>query len=177
MIAQTTRTAMLNTLRIGPYDRPYQTNPPVQEWLILSGGGPEGAFLVISDTSVPVTPGAAAAPAGLAEQNSIVAILAEADAQAPQYMMLRHLPDGLDAAPVLPGRFFPADGVVTLSRADDGLRLVAFGRHAHSRGTVGGRSVLHDIPHPAPNADGAINWHFAAEERPWTAATPERTDR
>ena len=71
----------------------------------------------------------------------------------------------------MPGRFFPADGMAELHAEASDLRLSAFGRHAHSRGSVDGLPLLHDIPHPAPGSEGAINWHFAAEQRPWIAAT------
>ena len=166
MIAETFRTAMLNTLRIGPYDTPYQTNPPVQEWLVAARSGPGGVYLIISDTANPVEGGGMSAPDDLNEQNSIVAVLAEARADATQFLMLRHLPTRVS----VPGRFFPADGMAELRKDSTGLRLAAFGRHAHSHGSVDGQTLLHDIPNPAPNAEGALNWHFAAEERPWIAA-------
>jgi hypothetical protein len=166
MIAETFRTAMFNALRIGPYDTPYQSNPPVQEWLIAARSGPGGVYLIISDTAIPVEGDAISAPDDLSEQNSIVAILAEDRADAPQFLMLRHLPEGLS----VPGRFFPADGMAQLRKDGTRLCLSAFGRHAHSRGSVDGQTVLHDIPHPAPNAEGALNGHFAAEGRPWVRA-------
>ncbi|MDQ0513534.1 hypothetical protein [Ancylobacter amanitiformis] len=166
MIAETFRIAMLNTLRIGPYDTPHRANPPVTEWLIAARGGPDGVYLIISDTPASVGEDTASAPVDLVEQNSIVAVLAKDDGDRPQFMMLRHPPGDFS----LPGRFFPADGMATLTQYDGVLRLGAIGRHAHSRGSVNGQVVLHDIPHPAPNTDGAINWHFAAEERPWGTA-------
>ncbi|QIR86486.1 hypothetical protein [Paracoccus sp. AK26] len=166
MIPQSFRIAMLNTLRIGPYDTPYRTNAPLREWLIAARSGPTGEHLIISDTATSVDSEDIRAPDDLSEQNSIVAILAELHDSAPQFLMLRHLPDGVS----VPGRFFPADGVAVLSLDGAALGLNAFGRHAHSRGTVDGRIVLHDIPHPAPDAEGAINWHFAALEHPWSAA-------
>lgn len=165
MIPETFRIAMLNTLRIGPYDTPHRTNPPAREWLIAARGGPGGNYLMISDTAVAVGDESGSAPAGLSEQNSIVAVMAEISADRQQFLMLRHLPAGLS----LPARFFPADGAAELTVAGNGLRLAAFGRHAHSRGSDDGQVILHDIPYPAPDAEGAINWHFAAEERPWTA--------
>ncbi len=158
------RVPMLNSLRVGPYDFPFQTNAPTQEWLIASRLENQSAYLTISDTSAAVEPSNGDAPEGLMEQNTIVAVLAdETDVQS-RFLMLRHLPRGVRIS----GRFFPADGAATLSRTQGKLRLDAFGRHAHSRGTEGGASVLHDIPNPAPNTEGAINWHFAAEQRPWT---------
>lgn len=166
MIAEAFRIAMLNTLRIGPYDTPYQANPPVQEWLIVTQSGAGGVYLIISDTASPVEGNGISAPDDLSEQNSIVAILAENRANAPQFLMLRHLPTSVS----VPGRFFPADGMAELRKDCTGLRLAAFGRHAHSRGSVDGQTLLHDIPNPAPNAEGALNWHFAAEERPWIGA-------
>lgn len=167
MIPATFRIAMLNMLRIGPYDTPHLTNPPVQEWLIAARSGPNGVFLTISDTASPVEGEAVAAPEELSEQNSIVAILAEDRADAPQFLLLRQLPAGV----TVPGRFFPADGLAELRKEGAQLTLVAIGRHAHSRGSVDGQAVLHDIPHPAPNADGALNWHFAAKERAWIGAS------
>lgn len=164
MTIETFRTAMLNDLRVGPYNAPYATNSPTKEWLIATLGGPGDKYLTISDTSTTVGQDTDSAPAELSEQNSIVAVLAEDDGDTQQFLMLRHLPEGLS----IQGRFFPADGAARLSRQDGVLNLRAFGRHAHSRGTSGNQSVLHDIPNPAPNADGAINWHFSAEERPWT---------
>lgn len=158
------RTAMLNVLRIGPYDAPHRTNAPTNEWLIATLGGPENKYLTISDTSATVGQATDRAPTELSEQNSIVAVLAEDDGGTLQFLMVRHLPDGLSVQ----GRFFPADGAASLSRQEDVLQLRAFGRHAHSRGTLGDQGILHDIPDPAPNAEGAINWHFSAEERPWT---------
>lgn len=155
--------AMLNTLRIGPYDFPYRTNPPTSEWLIASRGGPDGAYLTISDTANSVGPDTKTAPPELEPQNSIVGVLAEEADGTAEFLWLRHLPSGVS----VPGRFFPADGVARLSYADGAFGLRAFGRHAHSAGTSGTGQVLHDIPHPAPNSDGAINWHFLAEERPW----------
>jgi hypothetical protein len=166
MTSDTFRIAMLNTLRVGPYDTPHQTNPSVHEWLIAARSGPGGVFLVISDTAIPVDPNATSAPDDLSEQNSIVAILAEDRADALQFLMVRHLP----ASVTVPGRFFPADGMAELRKDDTRMRLTAFGRHAHSRGSTDGQAVLHDIPYPAPNAEGALNWHFAAEERPWVGA-------
>lgn len=166
MIAEAFRIAMLNALRTGPYDTPYQTNPPVQEWLIAARGGPGGVHLIISDTAMRVGGDTTSAPDDLSEQNSIAAILAENRPDAPQFLMLRHLPTGF----AVPGRFFPADGMVELRNDGAQLRLSAIGRHAHSRGSIDGQAVLQDIPHPAPNAEGAINWHFAAEERPWLGA-------
>jgi hypothetical protein len=161
------RIAMLNSLRIGPYDLPYKTNSPTAEWLIAGRGGPDNAYLTISDTSTPVELGTPAAPRDLAEQNTIVAVLAEEDLGTSKFLMLRHLPEGMSIS----GRFFPADGTANLSGTGGSFSLSAFGRHAHSRGTSGNHSILHDIPNPAPNSDGAINWHFSAEERPWIAAT------
>lgn len=166
MHPKTFRTAMLNTLRVGPYDTPHLTNPPVREWLISARSGPGGVTLIISDTAIPVEGDATSAPDDLSEQNSILAILAEDRADALQFLMVRHLP----ASVTVPGRFFPADGMAELRKDGTRMRLTAFGRHAHSRGSVDGQAVLHDIPHPAPNAEGALNWHFAAEERPWVGA-------
>ncbi|MEM6550285.1 MAG: hypothetical protein AAF713_21485 [Pseudomonadota bacterium] len=159
--------AMLNSLRIGPYEQPYRANAPTAEWLIASRGGPDEAYLTISDTATPVGPDTAAAPRDLAPQNSILCVLAENADSVAEFLMLRHRP----AAVAVPGRFFPADGAARLTERDGTLSLSAFGRHAHSAGTSGGRAVLHDIPDPAPNASGAITWHFQAVERPWRAAT------
>ena len=167
MIAETFRTPMLNTLRVGPYDSPHRTNPPVQEWLIAARSGAGGIYLIISDTASPVEGGGMSAPDALKERNSIVAVLAEDRENAPQFLMVRHLPAGVS----IPGRFFPADGMAELREDRTGLRLAAFGRHAHSRGSIDGQMLLHDIPNPAPNAEGALNWHFAADERPWTTVT------
>jgi hypothetical protein len=166
MHPKTFRIAMLNTLRVGPYDAPHLTNPPVQEWLIAARSGPGGVILIISDTAIPVEGDATPAPDDLSEQNSIVAILAEDRTDTLHFMMVRHLP----ATVSVRGRFFPADGMAELRKDGTQMRLTAFGRHAHSRGSVDGQAVLHDIPHPAPNAEGALNWHFAAEERPWVGA-------
>lgn len=158
------RVPMLNSLRIGPYDLPYQTNPPTQEWLIASRQGDQSVYLTISDTSTRVDGDTNAAPQGLVEQNTIVAVLAEETDDISHFLMLRHLPEGVRIS----GRFFPADGAATLGLQTNTLQLGAFGRHAHSRGEANGASVLHDVPDPAPNADGAINWHFSAQERPWS---------
>ena len=167
MIQETFRIAMLNTLRVGPYDIPHETNPPVPEWLIAARSGLGGIYLIISDTPIPFEGDTGSAPDDLIEQNSIVAILAEDDTDAPRFLMVRHLPVGF----AVPGRFFPADGMAELRKDGEKLRLTAVGRHAHSRGSIDGQTVLHDIPHPAPDAEGALNWHFSAEERPWVAAT------
>lgn len=166
MITENFRVAMLNALRTGPYATPYQTSPPVPEWLVATRSGPGGTYLFISDTATSVEGDTNSAPESLSEQNSIVAILAEDRADALQFLMVRHLP----ATVTVPGRFFPADGMAELRKDGARLRLTAFGRHAHSRGSIDGQAVLHDIPHPAPNAEGALNWHFAAEERPWVGA-------
>lgn len=161
------RSPMLNNLRIGPYDLPFQTNPSTQEWLIASRQNDQSPYLLISDTSTPVDDGAIRAPEGLTEQNTIVAVLAEEAEGVSEFLMLRYLPVGVRIS----GRFFPADGAARLSVDAGKLQLNAFGRHAHSRGSSANDSILHDIPHPAPNAEGAINWHFSAEERPWAATT------
>lgn len=158
------RVPMLNSLRIGPYELPFKTNSSTQEWLIASRQNDQSSYLSISDTSTPVEPGSVGAPEGLTEQNTIVAVLAEEGSLQSQFLMLRHLPEGVRIS----GRFFPADGAATLSIENGNLTLSAFGRHAHSRGSSVEESVLHDIPHPAPNAEGAINWHFSAEERSWS---------
>lgn len=166
MIADNFRTAMLTTLRLGPYDTPYQTNLPVQEWLIAARSSAGGIYLVISDTACPVQDDGILAPDDLSEQSSIVTVLAEERFEARQFLMLRHLPAGVS----VPGRFFPADEMAELRKDGAGLQLAAFGRHAHSRGKFNGQAVLYDISHPAPGAEGAINWHFAAEERSWIGA-------
>ncbi|MGC4410933.1 hypothetical protein D4A92_22975 (plasmid) [Rhizobium rosettiformans] len=158
------RIAMLNSLRVGPYDAPHQTNAPVEEWLIAERRGPAGEYLIISDTATPVARDTQAAPDNLSEQNSIFAILAENSADRPQFLMLRHLPAGV----TVPGRFFPADGMAVVHMDGSKLQLTAIGRHAHSRGSVDGESVLYDVPHPAPNAEGALNWHFLAQQQAWT---------
>lgn len=164
MNTNTFRVPMFNRLRIGPYDFPYQTNPPTEEWLIASRHSNHSSYLTISDTSTPFEPGSTKAPEGLTEQNTIVAVLAEESDGNLQFLMLRHHPEGVP----IPGRFFPAEGAATLKLEDGQIRLNAFGRHAHSTGNANGESILHDIPNPAPNASGAINWHFTAEERPWS---------
>lgn len=117
MIAETFRTAMLNTLRIGLYDTPYQANPPVQEWLTATRSGAGGVHLIISDTASPVEGDGISAPDDLNEQNSIVAVLAEDRPNAPQFLMLRHLPTGAS----VPGRYFPAEEMAELRKDGTGL--------------------------------------------------------
>lgn len=163
MVAKIFRVAMLNSLRIGPYNIPHQTRTAAPEWLIVSRSGNTGEFLTISDTASSASQSSEVVPLELSEQNSIVAMLAESSPDNPQFMVVRHLPSDIK----VPGRFFPADGMAELLSADGKIVLRAFGRHAHSRGSLNGSMILHDIPDPAPNAEGAINWHFVAREVAW----------
>ncbi|SNR76968.1 hypothetical protein [Puniceibacterium sediminis] len=166
MIPNDFRIAMCNSLRIGPFGTPHSAQAAGQEWLIVSRSGPEGALLQISDTGVAKSPDSDEPPADLSERNTILALLAEPDASAPQFLMVRHLPPGVQVA----GTFFPADGAARLTQGEQGLGLKAFGRHAHTSGMTVGRLILHDIPDPAPSYDAAVNWHFDAEERRFAAA-------
>lgn len=163
MIPETFRVAMCNSLRLGPYASPHLTGAPVDEWLIVQRTASDPTVLVISDTGTPKDGPAETAPDGLSPQLSIVALLAQDDGQTRRFLMVRHLPDGLN----VPGTFFPADGFAELTGSAGAMRLRAFGRHAHRVDTVNGRPVLHDLPDPDPDEQNARNWHFDAEERPW----------
>lgn len=170
MVPKKFRIAMLNQLRLGPYDRPHQAGPVSQEWLVVERSGPDGEHLRISDATTATDDKSGDAPADLKVRNTIFALLAEPEdgtGRNTQFLMVRHLP----LAATVQGTFFPADGSATLALKDGTLAMTAFGRHAHTRGDVEGALVFYDIPRPAPSADGAINWHFTAEERPWIAAT------
>lgn len=168
MIPINFRVAMLNRLRLGPYDHPHLTGTVAEEWLIVERVGRDGELLRISDATTLSGDTSGYAPADLQPRNTIVALLAEPETEedeGPQFLMVRHLP----LSTTVQGSFFPADGYARLARVNGTLILNAFGRHAHTKGEIAEAVVFHDIPRPAPNAEGAINWHFNAEERSWTA--------
>ncbi|MEM7695260.1 MAG: hypothetical protein AAF318_12480 [Pseudomonadota bacterium] len=156
------RVAMANRLRVGPYGAPARTGEPGPEWLIVERLGAGGEILFISDTTASGGAVDGDAPMGLAPLHTLVALLAE-PSDTPEFLIVRQRPAALQT----PGIFFPGDGCVRLSGGEGDLGLTAFGRHAHSRGTLNGATVLNDVPNPAPAAEGAINWHFAAQQRPW----------
>lgn len=87
------------------------------------------------------------------------------DEDGSQFIVLRHLPEGLQ----IPGCFFPADDAATLTDSGSVLGLIPIGRNAHGRGAEGDSVILHVTPNPALNAKGAINRCFSTEERPWAA--------
>ncbi|MEM7695234.1 MAG: hypothetical protein AAF318_12350 [Pseudomonadota bacterium] len=164
MVPTTFRVAMANRLRLGPYSDPASTGDRGAEWLIVERVGALGEVLFVSDTAPCNGLTQGAAPPGLAPKHTLVALLAEDD-ETPKFLIVRQRPAALPT----PGLFFPADGCVRLTGHHGRLGLRAFGRHAHSRGTRSGATVLIDVPDPAPAAEGAVNWHFEAEQRPWPA--------
>lgn len=177
MIDTAFKIAMLNRLRLAPYEQPHIRSDASDEWLIVERTGADGTVLFISDAGFTTPPQGDNPPADLAPRNTIVGLLArpELSGEEPhgsRYLLVRHNSTGL----AVPGTFFPADGYAELNSESGQLRLLAFGRHAHSSGWDGSTTVHHDIPYPAPAMPGAITWHFEATERPnAVSAQPKET--
>lgn len=162
------RIALYNTISTGPYDFPATTTFTGSEWLIVER---RGDFLMVSDTNIATTAADAAqdmpAPAGLRPRHVQVSqrIAGAASDESVDFLLLRHLPDGIATeAP-----FFPADGYNRLSVPASGpISLITHGRHYHlSRTLATGETVLIDGGLPHRDAGGKLNWHFDAIQRAW----------
>lgn len=162
------RIAMLNRLRLAPYERPSAAGAPSNEWLILERTGANGTTLFISDTASSEPGIEDDAPQSLKERNTIVGLLASpapnCASSTEKFLLIRHNRTGIAPA----GVFFPADGFAEIRSESGAIVLHAIARHAHSIGRLNNTNVHHDVPEPAPSAQGAVTWHFEACERPWT---------
>ncbi len=154
--------SMINTLRRGPYDAPYLSGDSKTEWLIVERTGPDGSILMVSEIDIPKGTAPSVPSPDLRPKHTMVALLAEcgSDDRTCNFLALRNpLPDVTTRA-----TFFPTEGSLVLRKSDRGIRLLAFGRCAHSRGFQAGQGVLHDVPAPPPYPEGAFSWHFDATE-------------
>lgn len=161
MQPETFRAAKLNALRIGSYDTPHLTNPPVQEWLMAALSGPGGVFLMISDRATRWMP-------MQRWRQMIKADKTRSWRNSPKTAQTRFSFGWniICRRPLQsPVSFLRQRAFAHWARAVNSLAAV--GRYANSRGSIDDQAVLQDIPHPAPNAEGALNWHCAAEDRPW----------
>ena len=167
---QAFRIAMLSAVKTGPYERPHISEHQGYEWLIVERSGADGEFLAISQAGRAEGRNAKAAPADLTPGNTQVAMLVRdsrrGEAKA-EFIFLRTQP-----AEIVPGGpFFPCEGYASLNGEMGSLQLKAMGRHFHTRGRVQGVPIFQDVPHPADGAKGGLNWHFAAQQRPWDGET------
>ena len=155
--------AMAAKFQFADYERPTRIVRRVKRWLIVSRLGADGEHITVSDTGVPVED-VGAAPIGLSPTNTLVGVLVSRARNGDcTFLFGRQRPEAL----LIAGTFFPADGYVRLQARNDVLRLSAEGRHAHSRGRRDGKEILHDVAHPAPDAELAQAWRIKAIRRPW----------
>ena len=167
MLQPNFKIAMFNALGIGPYHDPATVSSRASEWLVVER---RGRILFISDGNIPADKSAASdgspAPDTLMPNNSLTGLLIESDLSHGEdvFLLIRNLPSGIST----PGNFFPGDGYARLSLGTNGLRLLVHGRHYHSAEVRNGAQILVDGGVPGSNGS-AINWHFDAVQRPWSA--------
>ena len=157
--------AMYNELRTASYDAPARKGTANFEYLIVQR--PEDEILTISDAGRAPDKKPKEAPEDIRANNTQVATLIRQDdgTGTEVFILNRYLPRGV----VLPATewFFPADGLVILTREGDVPTLSVSGRHAHAREIAGGRFVAIDFPGEPTSSASAFTWHFEAAYLPW----------
>ena len=155
--------AMAATISIARYATPSEILRPIRRWTIVSRFGPENEYLTLS-TAAAIQPGQTEAPIGLSPTNTVFGILLSETESESMFLLLRHLPRGVNIA----GTFFPAEGYAQLGGSFDQLHIRIGGRHAHSHGRLNTQDIRYDVPVPAPGSKWAMAWHVDAVHRPWS---------
>ena len=155
--------AMAATINVARYERPTEILRPLKKWAIVSRFGPESEYLTLS-TAAAIQPEQVEAPIGLVPSKTIFGILLSEGEHESMFLLLRHLPRGVNVA----GTFFPAEGYAQLGSMPNQLAIRIEGRHAHSHGRLNRQDIRYDVPDPAPGAKWAMAWHVDAVHRPWT---------
>ena len=155
--------AMAATISIARYERPSEILRPISRWTIVTRLGPENEYLPLS-TAAAIQPGQTEAPIGLSPTNTVFGILLSETESESMFLLLRHLPRGVNIA----GTFFPAEGYAQLGGSFDQLHVRIGGRHAHSHGRLNAQDIRYDVPDPAPGSKWAMAWHVDAVHRPWS---------
>lgn len=153
---------MRATIALAPYDRPSALAEGRDQWLIVSRSGARGEFLTIA-LAGPAEGEPLDAPAALAPLKTLCGMLAESTDEACTFLLSRVQPEEFSVA----GSFFPAEGYARVEGPIGQIRLVARGRHAHSRGVRDGSIVIADVPSPAPGAPDCASWLVQAVRLPW----------
>lgn len=169
--------AMQSRLCIFEYHRPDRRLRSNTEFLVLSGSGDLGPYLIIGVG--PKSRGdEAVAPDDLEAAHVIVAtrIGGGNPTTASTYLLNRHLPDDLEMPEFFrTGQFFPADGTAELVCSDGVPGLSVLGRHAHLRDrddrilevTERGMRCRVHIDGRVADVRTALAWRFTAERLPW----------
>lgn len=158
--------AVRGTLKIGPYDQPWETSFVKSEWLIAERIGQAGRYISLAHTGVAAEADDTIAPATLRPTQKLFGIQIDATKSTAEatFLFMRRQGAGF----IGEDQFFPAEGYLNLCGSADKLVLVAAGRHHHTVGSNdSGARVLIDVPYPAPRSSQGQSWHYSASRVPW----------